>query len=267
MNVLITGGNGFLASYLKNSLSNQYNVYALSKSQLNCLDPKTVDHFFNTHSIDVVIHTALTGRENLFDNDTIWLSDSLIMWRNFYNNQHKFKKLIQFGSAYELPLDKDQRLITFKNILEEFPIPSYGYAKNIIARNCNEIENFYNLRIFGNFHYTEKDIRFFKTLYRSSNFVINEDRYFDYFNLEDISTVVKHVIKEFPVQRDINLVYKEKYSLLEQVKMFCEVNKINPTIEIKKQGFEITGDSKILDSFKLNLKGLIKGFEQYRQNL
>jgi GDP-L-fucose synthase len=267
MNILITGGNGFIAEYLGNYLKNFYTVYTPSRDQLDCLNLNQVSNFFNQHSIDVVIHTALTGREELFSNDPQFLIDGLLMWKNIFNNRHKFKQLIQFGTAYELDLDKDNNLITVDNIFNEFPNTSYGYSKNIIARICSDTENFYNLRLFGNFHYSEKSFRFFKKLYFSDHFEISQDKLFDYFYLDDVLTIVKFVIDEKPKERDFNLVYREKLSILQQSKIFCSINNINPTINVKEKGFHLTGDSTIIESFNLKLLGLEKGFEQYRKFL
>ena len=130
---------------------------------------------------------------------------------------------------------------------------------------CADTENFYTLRIFGNVHYTEKDFRFFKKLSTSTNFVINEDRKFDYFNLEDILAVANFVIDESPSIRDVNLVYKDKLLLTEQVSLFCDVNKISPEVVVNSTGYHLTGNPDNLLSFNLPLQGLVKGFEKYSQ--
>ena len=185
------------------------------------------------------------------------------MWNNLYSNKSKFKKLIQFGSAYELELDQHNINASISNVLEQLPNSSYGKAKNQMARICTTTENFYTLRLFGNLHHTEKDFRFFKKLRTSTQFVINEDRKFDYFNLEDVLTVVKFIIDETPSTRDINLVYKDKLALSEQVKLFCNVNNIYPAVTINSIGFDLTGNPDNLSAFNLPLEGLVKGFEKY----
>jgi UDP-glucose 4-epimerase len=267
MNILITGGDGFIADHLKRYLSNFHSVYAPKRTQLDCLSSEQVSNFFDQYSIDVVIHTALTGREELFSSNPQFLVDGLLMWKNLYNNRHKFKQLIQFGTAYELDLNKHNNLITASDILKDLPNTSYGYSKNLISRVCLETENFYNLRLFGNFHPSEKPFRFFKKLYTSTHFEISQNKFFDYVYLDDILTVVKFVIDEKPSLRDFNVVYKHKLSLSSQVEIFCSINKIDPTIIIKEEGFNLTGDSTILDSFNLKLTGLESGFEKYGTSL
>ena len=264
MNILITGGNGFVASHLKNFLGDQHTVYAPGKDQLNCLEIQEVSSFFDKHDIDVVIHTALTGREQLFENSTKLFREGLDMWNNIYSFRHRYKKLIQYGSAYEVNLSQDNNLIDLSYVLNSLPMSSYGSVKNQMARICDRTDNFYTLRLFGHFHHTEADHRFFKKLYTSDNFSINEDRFFDYFNLDDTLTVTKFVIDESPSVRDINLVYPEKLLISEQVQMFCDINNIQPKIEIKSSGFNLTGNSETISSFGLHLSGLTNGFKKYK---
>jgi len=263
MKILITGGNGFIAGHLKNFLSSKHTVYAPGKEQLNCLEPQEVNAFFDTHEIDIVIHTALAGREQLFDYDLKLTNEGMAMWYNIYNNRHRYKKLIQYGSAYELNLSTVNELTKLDNVLNALPISGYGSNKNRIARMCNETENFYTLRLFGHFHHTEAAHRFFKKLVTSDQFTIASDKKFDYFNLEDTLKVTEFVINESPIERDINLVYSEKLLISKQVELFCDINNINPIINIKEIGYELTGSDEILKSFNIQLQGLLYGFSKF----
>jgi len=263
MNILITGGNGFVATHLKNFLDKNHTVYAPGKNQLNCLEPQEVNKFFDTHEVDIVIHTALTGREQLFDNSPRWIREGLGMWYNIYNNRHRYKQLIQYGSAYELNLSRMHRDATLADVLNSLPMTSYGSAKNFMSRMSSETDNFYTLRIFGHFHYTEPAHRFFKNLSNSKKFTLHEDKQFDYFNLDDTLSVTEFVINERPTVRDINLVYPEKLLLSDQVKLFCKVKNIHPEVEILSSGLDLTGDASVLNSFNLPLQGLEAGFRKY----
>jgi len=263
MNILITGGNGFVASHLKNFLDSKHTVYAPGKDQLNCLEPQEVNKFFNTHEVDVVIHTALTGREQLFDNSLRWMKEGLGMWYNIYNNRYRYKQLIQYGSAYELNLSRIHRDATLADVLNSLPMTSYGSTKNFMARMSSETDNFYTLRIFGHFHHTEPNHRFFKKLSNSKKFTLQEDKQFDYFNLEDTLAVTDFVINEQPAVRDINLVYPEKLLLSDQIKLFCKVKNIYPEVDVLSSGLDLTGDASILSSFNLQLQGLEAGFMKY----
>ncbi|NBP58208.1 NAD-dependent epimerase/dehydratase family protein, partial [bacterium] len=61
MRVLITGGKGFVGSYLAKNLRAD-NILAVGKEQLDLLNTEEVNNFFNKNTFDVVIHTALVGR-------------------------------------------------------------------------------------------------------------------------------------------------------------------------------------------------------------
>lgn len=245
MNILITGGNGFIAKHITAYLAASHNIFAPNKNTLNCLDKVAVSKFFDTHNIDVVIHTALTGRENLFSSEHKYYDDALAMWNNIRNQRHKFKKLIHFGSAYDT-MDT-----------------AYGLAKQTIAASCALTENFYNLRLFGSFHYSEKDTRFFKKLYNTTKFTISENKLFDYFNLEDVFPIIKFVINEVPTTQNFDLVYEHKRSLISQAMEFCVINEVKTVIEVQRNCPDFIGNHAILKSFNIKLAGLEEGFKKY----
>lgn len=246
MNILITGGNGYIAKHLSSYFGYQHTVLSPGKDKLNCLDPIQITEFFQNNIIDVVIHTALTGREELFSNDEKFYKDAMSMWNNIRDHHMRYKKLIHFGSAYD----------TFDN--------PYGRAKSEIAEFCKNTENFYNLRLFGNFHVSEKNNRFFKKLFNSDRFVIAENKKFDYLHLEDLFPVVDFVINESPKERSFDVVYKEKRTLISQAMEFCVLNDVKTVIEVQNEGADLIGDSTTIDSFNLKLQGLTAGFKKYR---
>lgn len=56
--VLITGGEGVLAGYLKKALGRNYKVYAPSKTVLDITKRKNLENFFNKNKPQVIIHLA-----------------------------------------------------------------------------------------------------------------------------------------------------------------------------------------------------------------
>lgn len=249
MNILITGGSGFIANHLTSHLSSTHTVFAPSKTELNCLDEFSVREFFRSTPIDVVIHTALTGREDLFSQDQKYYNDALLMWDNIRNNKTHYKQLIHFGSAYDT-LDTP-----------------YGKAKKAIAESCAETDHFYNLRLFGNFHASELNTRFFKKLQQSHKFVIAENKQFDFFHLEDVFPVVDFVINNTLPSRAFDLVYAEKRTLISQAMEFCVMNQVKTVIEVQNEGADFIGDHNTLSSFNLKLLGLEQGFKKYENSI
>ena len=73
-NMLITGGNGFLAKELALYFSNnsEINLISTNRSTLDITNAQQVNDFFNLNNIDIVIHAAVKGgkrnqQENIDD--------------------------------------------------------------------------------------------------------------------------------------------------------------------------------------------------------
>ena len=265
MNVLITGGNGTIGKFLKEKLS--YNIFAPTKYELDLTLADAVSKYFDEHKIDIVIHCALTGRNELFSKDPTFTTDSLWMFRNLWNNRHKYNKLINLGTAYELDLEKNNENIIETEFLNHLPLTSYGYAKNIITRIIYETDKFYNLRLFGVFHEHEADNRFFKKLYLNNGIEINNDIYLDYIYLGDIISVIKEIIDNAVIHKDINMAYSHKFKLSELANIFCIINNIDPTniIVTGSNGNNLTGNSSRLEALNLRMLGLRRALALYQR--
>jgi nucleoside-diphosphate-sugar epimerase len=265
MNILITGGRGFVGGFIAQNLKN-HKIFCPGKQELNLLNSNQVSAYFDYYNIDVVIHCALTGREVLGSLDPVYLNDGILMFRNLWINKGKFKTLINLGTVYEHSLEIDNTMIKEGDFIHHLPITSYGYAKNIVARIIKDTENFYNLRIFGNFHETESEKRFFKKLLLEDEITIHNDHYIDYLYMPDILPLIECVINDQSQYRDINMVYPTKYRLSEMAQMFCNIHGLNTSkIKVLKQGDKnLTGDPSRFTSFNFNLMGLEEGFRRYK---
>ena len=268
-NILITGGRGFIGSYLANHYRDQYTVLAPQRSRLDFTNSASVDSFFNTNQVDVVIHTALAGRNNINGVDHVQAQQNMEMFLNVWRNRHKYTKLINMGTGNEFDATTDILRAPEDTLFDRVPMSSYGYSKNLIARICRETENFTNLRIFGMFHHTEKPERFFKKLYRATGeqpLSIWQDCYFDFFNLDDFPTVIDTILNDRLPFNDMNVVYPEKYLFSEFANQFLEVHGFaRNKLRIEAQGGNsFSGDSSRLESLNLKFRGLTAGFEKYR---
>lgn len=267
MNILVTGGGGFVGSKITQHLLACGNtLYAPSRDELDLIDLISVQTWFSNNRVDAVVHCALSGREVLSSTDPTFLSDGLIMFRNLWLHRHLYETLVNLGSAYELDLSKNNSMVTEAAFLNQLPITSYGYAKNIAARIIKETDNFYNLRLFGVFHETEKDNRFLKIVKTRNSVVIPNDTYMDYIYLEDIFPVVDRVLSGTCPYKDINVVYNHKYRLSELAYMLCDILGLSKErITISNQGSNhLTGDWTRLASLELNLVGLHEGLRKYK---
>ena len=56
--IIITGGNGFIASLVKESLKNTMDVVAMTRKDADFADPDAVRAWFEKQEFDYVFHTA-----------------------------------------------------------------------------------------------------------------------------------------------------------------------------------------------------------------
>jgi dTDP-4-dehydrorhamnose reductase len=147
MNVLITGGNGYIAKSLYHILNGVYNVTSISRNDFDLTDYSKTCSWFEGKTFDAVIHTAINGGSRLQQDDQTMFDKNMSMFTNLISNKHCFSKLISFGSGAEL-------------FHGDTP---YANSKREIAKQILDLPNFYNLRIFGVFDHDELDTRFIKS--------------------------------------------------------------------------------------------------------
>ena len=63
--ILITGGNGYIARSITNSLWEKYHIISPGREELDLLNSDSVDAFFEGKHFNVVIHTATVGGSRL----------------------------------------------------------------------------------------------------------------------------------------------------------------------------------------------------------
>ena len=104
MNILITGGNGFLAKELIKYFSKskiKCNLLVTNRKTLDPTDYESVKSFFDEVKVDIVIHTAVRGgkRSHLESIDDVF--DNMAMFQNLSKFSDKFKLMFNFGSGAE----------------------------------------------------------------------------------------------------------------------------------------------------------------------
>lgn len=201
MNILITGGNGYIAKSLYESLNKQYNVTKISRNDFDLTDYWATFKWFINKKFDVVIHTAIVGGSRLKPDSADVVNQNLKMLFNLQQNKHAFTKLITFGSGAEI----------FQ------PNTQYGLSKRAITEIVNNTENWYNLRIFGVFDHNELDTRFIKSsiirYIRKEPMIIHSDKIMDFFYMQDLAMLVYHYITNDTLPKFANCSYKTKLTL------------------------------------------------------
>ena len=215
MKILITGGNGFIASNLKEKLS-EYEITSISRNDFDLRNPDETNIFFKNKRFDIVLHTAIIGGNRLVEDSKDCVYDNSIMALNLLKNMRSWDRLIHFGSGAELDRSRDIEGNT-NNCYNRIPADPYGLSKNIVCRLFDEYTNIYNLRIFNVFAKNEADRRMIKANIKNyienKPMVIHQDKYMDFFYIDDFVKLVKLYLSGEYLPREIDCVYKDKIKL------------------------------------------------------
>jgi nucleoside-diphosphate-sugar epimerase len=223
MNILITGGNGYIAKSLYNNLKEKYNITLITRQDFDLTNSKAVSDWFSDKYFDVVIHTAVVGGSRLKSEDSSIIDQNLQMYYNLLLCKDKYNKFIHFGSGAEIYLSNTP----------------YGLSKLTISESIKDKDNFFNLRIFGVFDENELNTRFIKTCIK--NYInkqpikIYEDRYMDFFYMQDLISLVEYYIinSEDILLKDINLSYEKYYRLSEIAEFVNDLDQHKVLIDIE----------------------------------
>jgi UDP-glucose 4-epimerase len=264
-NVLLLGGTGLVGGYLSQALSDHCNVYAPTRQQLNLQDTHSVLQLFNQKDFDIVINCAGSTNSDMVNYDPEVTNTNLGIFANLYAARNRFGRLINFGSGAEFDRRMNITSAREEDIFIRQPVDHYGQSKNFSARLCFDTENFYTLRLFGVFGPSEPSRRLLKRIIAKEPTEV-EDKYFDYYYIEDILPVVLYYINNTPKFKDLNLVYPEKTLLSYFVKQFCDIHKLNSdhiTISTTTR-LNYTGSSVRIEELNLPLLGVKEGLRRYQ---
>lgn len=271
--ILLTGGSGFLGRNILKSLSSKYSIDSPTSIDLDLTKAHDVNNFFLNKNYEWVIHTAIKGGKRKVKDSKDVFSDNIFMFNNLINNKSNFKNFINFSSGAEL--DRRYNIdLNNNNIHQSFPIDLYGLSKNIISRILLEFPEFYNFRIFGLFGLDEGEDRFMtnaiKSIKQKRNIEIFEDKFFDFFYIQDLIILVDNLIsgrlKKIP--KKIDLVYSDKYLLSDIAKIILEENESDSIIEIKQKKIGKSYIGNYPKFFKkLEFKGLNQGINRMLNRL
>jgi nucleoside-diphosphate-sugar epimerase len=228
MNILITGGNGYIAKSIYNSLKNKYNITCISRQDFDLSDPFETIKYFSDKYFDVVIHCAVSGGNRLRPDTLNDLDNNLKMYYNLLNCSNKYKKLINFSSGAETTA----------------PETLYGLSKRVISKSISEKDNFYNIKIFAVFDENEWDTRFIKGNIKryidKEPMVIHQDKFMDFFYMKDLISLVDYYINNNNIPKQIDCSYTGLYKLSEIANMINDLDDYKVDIQIKEEGMNMS---------------------------
>lgn len=226
MNILITGGNGYIARSLHNKLSSIYNVVRVTRRDFDLSDHTQTLSWFADKHFDVVIHAAITGGSRLKKDDATVIDNNLKMYYNLLENASHFDKFINIGSGAELYNSTSP----------------YGLSKRVIRDSILDKPNYYNLRVFAVFDEHELERRFIKSnvlrYINKTPMVVNENKYMDFFYMDDFVNVVQWYLTNDDCHKEFDCVYKKKYSLLDIAQIIN--TQADYTVDIRQEVLGLT---------------------------
>lgn len=250
LNVLLTGGSGFIGKNIVKSFSKTYNIIAPRSNELNLLDQHAVDRFFEQYQIDIVIHSAVKpGHRNAEDTKDLFYSNTR-MFFNLVRHQHKYKKMVflSSGAVYDVTRNLDK--IKETDFDEYVPSDEHGFSKYVCGKYIEQAENIIELRLFGVFgKYEDYSIRFISNAICKSLFdlpiTLRQNRVFDYLYIDDLMPILDHFINNTPKYSVYNITPTKSIELYQIAEKVVEVsNKSIPIIVgSDSRGLSYTGNS------------------------
>src|SRR5210317_968804 len=199
--VCVLGAGGFVGK----NLLRDTNWVGLTRHDVDLTDQRAVEKYFDTHTYDVVIHCAVIGGSRLKQDDGDVTHKNILMFENVVR---VFKgKLLYFSSGAALRGTP--------------PTDPYGLSKWLIDRRIETIPGAHSLRIWGCYGPGELPTRFSAVCKRDGHVVIDQDRYFDFIDIEDVKKMVEEYVScKWKMPKVCNLVYPEKLLLSQWAEKF-----------------------------------------------
>ena len=248
MRVLITGANGYIGKSLYLAFKSKYDVTAITRAEYDLTNHTYLRRLFRNDYYDVVLHCAINGGHRLREDSWNVMDSNLQMYYNLLDYKSSYNKLIHLGSGAEI---------------HDAESP-YGLSKKVIANSISEIDNFYNIRIFGVFNENEMDSRFIKAnIKRYINkepMLLHQNKYMDFFYMQDLITLVKYYIDSDSAElfKDVNCSYTDTCTLMEIANMINELDSYTvPILLDKPYGVDYSSDN--CTPYELNYVGLKQG--------
>lgn len=253
INILITGGSGFIGRNLKEYLSGRYSVFAPTHNELDLFDPDKVRNYIVKNKVNIIIHCAnIGGGRNTVGLEKL-VETNLRMFFNIVRNEDIVEKIIHFGSGAEY--DKSRQLMAIQE--EEFgnkiPKDDYGFYKFVCSKYILRSAKLVCLRLFGVYGKYENYLFKFisnaivKNLFKMP-IVIGQNVYFDYLYIDDLVRIVEYFVNNEGKYKDYNIATGRKTDLITITQLINKISSYQSKIIMKNLGLnlEYSADNKRL---------------------
>lgn len=246
MKILLTGGSGFVGRNVKEYLQQrEYDVYAPTSSQLDCLDEAGVKNHLQTHYYDIILHFAVYGDKGDHVKDAAKVLEyNLRIFGNFAKFSTLYGRMIYTGSGAEYDKRFPIQMVTEADLqTRTLPTDQYGLMKYIVNQAIEHSNNIYNLRLFGIFgQYEDWKTKYISNLCCKSlkglPLSLRQNCYFDYLWIDDFCRMLeKFMLLEKPQYHVYNAVRGEKIDLLSLAQIVNEIADDKREIFVCREGF------------------------------
>lgn len=270
--ILLIGGTGFIGRNVLPELTSKYNMLVPKRAELNTVDEESVDSYFKTHKIDVVIHCASSNpAKNPLDKAENFEKDIISGFENVAAHAAEVQKILYLGSGADMDKRRDLKLVKEEEFGKFKPDEnnSYANAKYKITQEILKSKNIYNLRIWGCYGPTDAKTKFIRDAIdcclENRAITIRQNCMFDYMYVEDLAYIFEWFIENEPKYHDYNICTAKPVSLLEIAQIVAQKMGNDKPIEIAKDGWnlEYTADnSRLLQEFNFTFTTLEEGIEK-----
>lgn len=149
--LLITGASerSFIGRVLKEHLTNEYEILAPMRFELDLLDCDAVEAYLHVHPVDAIIHAAVHVPR--WHGDDKEVENDIRMFHNLERCRDDYGRLVHFGSGAEFDKRFSINYVTEDDFGKSVPATSYGFAKYVINQYTRLCPHVTNLRLFGIF--------------------------------------------------------------------------------------------------------------------
>ena len=256
--IFITGAGGFIGRNLTEWLNKKYKLLTPSHKELDLLDEKAVDDFFQKNKIDVVINCAVVGGSRKEEHVDSSLSDNLRIFFNLLKNKDKYKKMIHLGSGAEYNKSKPIVKVKETDLGKMIPKDEYGFFKYICSKYIEKEKDVVCVRIFGLFgKYEDYRYRFISNAIvnnlKGLSINMNQNVFFDYTYINDFVRIVDYFINHKAKHKFYNIGRGKKIDILTIANKINKISNKKSKITIKNMGLnnEYTCDnSRLVNELK-----------------
>ena len=259
MNILITGGNGYIAKSIYSHLNLKYNITLINRNDVDLTDRNQVAEYFSDKYFDIVIHSAVSGGHRLILDDSNVLTHNLLMYDNIMRCRDKFNKFIHFTSGAE----------------DNAETP-YGFSKYIISKLMKLDKRSVNLKIYAVFDENELSTRFIKSninrYINRENLIVYTDKKMDFFYMKDFISILEWIIDNEKCNeiKNIDCTYSSTFSLKDIANFINELSDYKVDIEVHNStiGVDYCGTYSDIPIQLIGLKaGIIETYNKLKCNI